>query len=464
MMVKGLDDLMAKIPTIHNTDPFQSSLKNPDPQPGPASSRSLPGADDITRAQLPNGIVVLARPNHNSPSVVIQGYISTGGLFDPDEKLGLADFTAAALMRGTHTRSFQQIYDALESAGASLGISGGTHTSGFSGQALAEDLDLLLSLLSESLRQPSFPEDQVQRLRAQILTRLAIRAQDTGEMASLTFDEIVYAGHPYARPEDGFPETIENISLQDLEAFHRSHFGPREMAIAVVGAVDPERAVEKVAQVLGDWENPGQPGPPALPPFAGPEDPLTRRVEIPGKYQADLVIGTAGPERRATGYLAALLGNSVLGQFGMMGRIGDAVREKAGLAYYAYSSVTGGLGPGPWSVTAGVDPAKVDRAAELIRAEVARFVSEPVDEDELADVQSNFIGRLPLSLESNSGVASALLNLERYDLGLDYYREYPQLIQAISREQILETARRYLDPQRLATAIAGPPVPGGNSG
>jgi zinc protease len=425
---------------------------------------SLPGSDDITRRELPNGIVVLARANHNSPSVVIQGYISTGGLFDPDEKLGLAGFTAAALMRGTQARSFQQIYDALESAGASLGISGGTHTSGFSGQALAEDLDLLLGLLSESLRLPSFPEDQVQRLRAQILTRLAIRAQDTGEMASLMFDEIVYAGHPYSRPEDGFPDTIENISLEDLESFHRVHFGPRGMVVVVVGAVDPEQAVERVARVLGDWENPAQPEPMALPPVAVPEEPLTRRVDIPGKYQADLVIGTAGPERRSPGYLAALLGNSVLGQFGMMGRIGDAVREKAGLAYYAYSSLTGGLGPGPWSVTAGVDPANVERAAELIRAEVARFVTEPVEEDELTDVQSNFIGRLPLSLESNSGVAAAILNLERYELGLDYYRGLPGAIRAITREQVLETARRYLDPERLAVAIAGPPLQSSDSG
>ena len=463
-MVKGSVDRMVQKAPFRSEFAFRARAQNPDLQPGSPSLGSLPGADDITRVQLPNGIVVLARPNHNSPSVIVQGSVSTGGLFDPDEQLGLADFTAAALMRGTHARSFQEIYDALESSGASLGISGGTHTSGFSGKALAEDLDLLLQLLAESLRQPSFPEEQVQRLRAQILTRLAIRAQDTGEMASLMFDEIVYAGHPYARPEDGFPETIENISTEDLVAFHRMHFGPRGMAIAVVGAVDPNQAIEKVAQVLGDWENPGQPEPPVLPPVAPPEDPLTRRVEIPGKYQSDLVLGTAGPERRAPGYLAAALGNSVLGQFGMMGRIGDAVREKAGLAYYAYSSLAGGLGPGPWSVTAGVDPANVERAAELIRAEIARFVAEPVDEDELADVQTNFIGRLPLSLETNSGVAAAILNLERYDLGLNYYREYPDAIRAITREQVLESARRYLDPQRLAVAIAGPPAPVGESG
>ncbi|HZD55272.1 MAG TPA: insulinase family protein, partial [Anaerolineales bacterium] len=155
---------------------------------------SLPGPEDISRSELPNGIIVLARPNFNSPSVVISGYLPVGNLFDSDEKLGLASFTASALMRGTARRSFQEIYMALESSGASLGFNGGTHTTGFGGKALVEDLDLLLEILNESLRHPSFPVDQVERLRAQILTGLSIQAQDTREMSSLAFDKITYAG------------------------------------------------------------------------------------------------------------------------------------------------------------------------------------------------------------------------------------------------------------------------------
>lgn len=417
---------------------------------------SLPGPDDITRVELPNGIVVLARPNHSSPSVIASGYVYAGNLLDSDEKLGLASFTASALMRGNSGRGFQEIYDALESAGASLGFNGGTHTTGFSGRALAEDLDLILELLADSLREPTFPSDQVERLRAQILTSLAIRAQDTGQMASLAFDQVVYAGHPYSRPEDGYPETIQAISRGDLVEFHRSTYGPRGMVIAIVGAVEPAQAVDTVALRLGDWENPAQPGQPTLPPVPQPDALPTSKVDIPGKIQSDIVMGAAGPERRSADYLAAALGNSVLGQFGMMGRIGDVVREQAGLAYYAYSSLSGGLGPGPWYVSAGVNPANVDTTIELIRQEIARFVSEPVSEEELGDCQASFIGRLPLSLETNNGVATALLNLERYDLGLDYYRRYPDIMRAITREQVLETARRYLDPERLGIAVAGP--------
>jgi len=163
---------------------------------------SLPGPDNIQRTELSNGIVLLVRSNFHTHSVVVNGYLMAGGLFDQDEKLGLADFTAGTLMRGTENNSFHEIYDALESAGATLNINGGTHTTGFGSKALAEDLDLVLDLLAESLLRPVFPTEQVELLRARFLTSLAIRAQDTRVMANHTFDQIIYDGHPYARPED----------------------------------------------------------------------------------------------------------------------------------------------------------------------------------------------------------------------------------------------------------------------
>jgi len=419
-------------------------------------TQALPGPDDITRIQLPNGIIVLARANFNSPSVVINGYLEVGSLFDSDEKLGLADFTASALMRGTQARNFQQVYDALESVGASLGFGGSTHSNAFFGRSLTEDLPLLLDILAEALRRPVFPPEQVERLRAQLLTSLAIRAQDTGEMASMNFDQIVYAGHPYSRPDDGYPETVQAIRRDDLVEFRQLSYGPRGMVVALVGGVDPARAVEQVAQALGDWQNPSQPEPPALPEWVPLEKLETRRVAIPGKSQADILLGTAGPARSAPDFLAANLGNNILGQFGMMGRIGEVVREQAGLAYYATSSLGGGEGPGPWYVAAGVDPANIDQAIELIRSEIGRFVNELVTEDELSDSQANYIGRMPLSLETNAGVAGALINMEHYALGLDYYRRYPGLIRSITRQDVLDAARHYLHPDRLGIAVAGP--------
>lgn len=154
--------------------------------------------------------------------------------------------------------------------------------------------------------------------------------------------------------------------------------------------------------------------------------------------------------------MAASLGNSILGQFGMMGRVGETVREKAGLAYYVYSSLSAGVGPGAWTVNAGVNPVNVKKAGDLIVKELKRFVKEAVTAEELADNQANFIGRLPLAFESNGGVAGSLVNIERYDLGLDYYRRYPDLVRKVTAADVLEAARKYLDPERLAVATAGP--------
>ncbi len=426
----------------------------PDVLPHP-SARALPGPDDILRAELPNGIVVLARSNFNSPSIFLNGYLTAGSLFEAEDRLGLANFTALALMRGTARHSFQQIFNTLETAGANLGFDGGTHTVALGGRALADDLPLILKLVAETLRQPSFPRKAVERLRAQLLTGLAIRAQDTNAMASLAFDQLVYAGHPYSRPDDGYPDTIQAITRADLAAFHARHYGPRGLVLAITGAVDPQRAVELVAQALGDWHNPEQPEPPPLPPLTPLEGTLTRHVELPGKYESDLVIGAAGPARKAPDYLAASLGNNIFGQFGMFGRLGDVVREQAGLAYSVYSSLNGGIGPGPWLINAGVASKNLPQAVDLIRSEIARFVSEPVTAEELADSQANYIGRLPLSLESNAGVAGALLSLERFDLGLDYYPRFAGLVAAITPEEVLQAAQHYLHPDRLAIATAG---------
>jgi zinc protease len=426
----------------------------------PKSLSSIPGADDITRVVLSNGIVVLARENPNSQAVTLRGYLPAGSLFDEDEKLGLADFTASALMRGTVKREFQAIYDSLESIGASLGFDSGTHTMGFGGRSLAEDLGLLLDLAREALYFPTFPSAQIEKLRAQLLTGLALRAQDTRDMASLLFDQLVYRQHPYARAEEGHPATIGAITIDDLIRFHEKHYGPNGMVVAIVGGIQAEKAVEKVRAALEDWQTPDQPLAAPLPTWQPLAERSYQRTDIAGKSQSDLIVGTAGPLRLAPDYMAAQIGNNILGRFGLMGRIGDSVREKAGLAYYAYSSLGGGVGPDPWMVAAGVNPANEEKATDLIFKEIERFTSELVSEEELADSQSNFVGSMPLSLESNGGVADALMTIERFNLGMDYYRHFPDEVRSVTREQVRRAAAHYLPADKLAVAVAGPERPG----
>ena len=419
-------------------------------------NKRLPGPETIHRAVLPNGIVVLVRENFLSPSVVFAGYLAVGALADGPKKSGTANLTAISLMRGTEKRTFSEIFESIESIGARLNFSASTHTTAFQGKSLAEDLEPMLELFAELIRTPTFPKDEVDRLKNQLLTSFKIRKQNTGARAQMAFDETLYGDHPYSIQPDGYEETVSPLTPDKLRAFHGSYYGPSGMVLAVVGAVEASKVVGLVEKVFEGWMGEGQVLQPDLPDVAVPSDLEWVEINLDGKQQSDIVLGTIGPSRFDDEYLSAVLGNNILGRFGEFGRIGDAVRATAGLAYYSFSVLSGGPGPGPWSVTAGVNPENVERAIELIRQEIRRITTKRVSSAELLENQANFIGRLPMQLESNEGVVASLLNLERYDLGLEYYQRYADMIASITRDQIYATVQKYLDADRLTIAIAGP--------
>ncbi len=416
---------------------------------------TLPGPDDITRHELPNGITLLIRSNFLSPSVIFTGYLDCGSISDPDDKLGLANLTASALTTGTKKQDFNTLHNAIETLGANLSVHGGTLTTSFSSQCLVEDLPTMLGIFADVLQQPTFPRKQFKRLKAQYLTMLAIIAQDTAEMADLTFNELIFKGHPFERSDDGTPETISAIGVEDLVEFHQNHFSPQGMVMAVVGAVEPEDVIKYVSDRFGAWSDERKRLSPLIPDALSLEQPASKHVTIVEKSQTDIVMGNLAPRRASGDYLPCAMGNNILGQFGMMGRIGNSVREKSGLAYYAQSDLSAGTGPGTWEFVAGVNPENLNKVVTLIKEEMQHFLDDPVSDDELNDTKSYLIGRLPLLHESNSGVAVSLLNLERFNLGLDYLRNYPELVQSITKEDILTASRKYLSLQSLAVASAG---------
>jgi len=422
-----------------------------------AALPSLPGSHNIARAVLDNGITVLAYENFAAQSVVITGSLRGGSTFETPAHNGLASLTAAGLLRGTARRDFAAIADALESSGADLTISAGVHHASFFGKALAEDLTLLLDVLAESAQTPTFPTGQIERLRGEILTGLKIRQQDTRYRANRLFHETLYpADHPYHYAVRGTPETVAALTLDDVRGFHARVYGPQDMVIVIVGAVTADAAVAAVRERFGGWTNAEQAAPPPLP--DAPTITQARRTFTPlaGKTQSDLMIGLPGPSRFSLDYQAANIANSVLGQFGMMGRVGASVREELGLAYYVYSSMDAGFGRGAWSVAAGVNPKNVDLAVDSIRAEIRRLTDEPISAADLDDNRSYFSGHLPLQLESNEGLASSILNLELYDLGLDYLIGYRDCLLALTVEQVQAAAQTYLNADRLVLAVAGP--------
>ena len=418
---------------------------------------SIPNSGNITRARLDNGVTLLVYENPAVQSVNLMGSLHGGSIYESPEQSGLASLVAGALMTGTASRDFDAIHGALEDVGADLGFRGHVHKLGFSGKALAEDLSLLLDVANDSLRNPVFPAEHVDRLRGERLTWLQYSRFDTRYRAAKAMREALYPDtHPYHYGTYGDAESIGAITVEALRQFHAEHFGPRDLILVIVGAVKAADAVNLASDAFGDWRHPAQPAPRQAHTPAAQSNDRRPTVSLPGKTQSDICMGVIGPARLADEYLAAQLANSVLGVFGMMGRIGKSVREEKGLAYYAYSQLGGGHGPDPWTISAGVNPDNVDLAIASIMEEIERLTTEPVSGADLADNQSYFTGRMPLRLESNEGIASHIHSMESFQLGLDYLANYAELIYSVTPADLLRAAQRYLQPKRMVVAVAGP--------
>jgi len=430
----------------------------PDHDTSPTPDEAAPiGPHTIRRFTLSNGMRLIVQENHASPSVVMGGHLWAGSVDDPVERVGLADFTASAMTYGTGTRSFQEINEITESVGASVFFGAGRHLVGWGGKSLTEDFGLLVEVLSDVLLNPVFPEKEVEKLRGQIITGLKELEDDTRGLAGREFRQMLYgAEHPYGRPDEGTLESVPTITRDDLIDFYHTHYRPDGAVMVVVGDVAADCVYETLEKRLGSWRPAADDAPSGIPAV----EPLTEQRRavrtMTNKTQVDIVLGTLGLARKDDEFYAARLANVILGQLGLMGRLGQKVRDVQGLAYYAYSTLNAGLGRGPWSVRAGVSPENVDQAIDSVVAEIARLRDEPVSNEEIEDGQDYLTGILPLHLETNEGIADTLLSMEVFDLGDDYIMRYPSLIRSVTRQQMQAAAQKYLDPHRYALAIVGP--------
>jgi zinc protease len=169
-------------------------------------------------------------------------------------------------------------------------------------------------------------------------------------------------------------------------------------------------------------------------------------------------MGLPSISRKAPDFDALSFADLILGGLGLMGRLGDVVRDRDGLAYYVSCSLESLYGPGAWQVHAGVNPSNVDHAIESIRGEIRRIQDEPISDDEENDGKSYLTGILPLALETSGGVARTLQQIELYDLGLDYVDRYPEIVRSLTKAQVQEAARRYMSADDLVVVVAGPEV------
>ncbi len=420
-------------------------------------SHSIPGPENIVRRRLSNGMLAVVYENHSLPTWVINGLIPGGSVLETRETAGLAALTAQMLQRGNVRYTFEEINERVESLGASVSFGSGRHSVSFAAKSLVEDVDTVLEILSLSLRQPTFPEDQFVLLKGQILTALQERDMDTQSVADMTFDRLAYPEtHPYSWPADGYREAIEELSLDQVRDFHDRCYRPESGVVVVVGDVMADEMFGRLERAFGDWRGHTEPCP--EPDLSVPllDKALREHVALPDKMQADLVLGRVALDRKHPDYFPAAVANTVLGRFGMMGRLGERVREQQGLAYYVYSSLEANSAPSPWIAIAGVNPANVDLAVASILEEIERLRTEPVPDEELTDSQAFIVGSMPLRLETNAAMARSLLDMAWYDLGWDYLQRLGERVRAVTPDDVLRVARKYLSTEAYALAIAGP--------
>jgi zinc protease len=409
-----------------------------------------------TRAALANGAVVLAQQTVTHSAVTMLVAVRAGSAHDPADRLGLAHFVSKVIDRGTDARSGDAIAEALDGRGVTLNSSVGRHLLTLGCTCLAEDFDDMIGLVADIVRRPTFPQTEVDTRRGEIVT--AIR-QDEDSPATMAVDGLMGLlypdGHPYGRPTKGVVATVEATTRADLAAYHQARFSPEHLIVVIVGDVSAPRGIAAAERVFGDWHTPRS-APLVLPPL-GPAAGRRRQV-IPmmNKAQADVAYGFVTVTRRDPDYYALTLMNNVLGQYGLGGRLGDSIRERQGMAYYAFSSFDGNVAEGPLVIRAGVAPENVDRTVASIDEEVRTMLREGVTAAELADAKRYLIGSMPRNLETNSGIASFLHTAEFHGLGLDHDQRLPALLDAVTLEDVHAATRRILDPDRAAVVIAGP--------
>jgi zinc protease len=430
------------------------------PIPLPRPSTAKAPNRQVSRFTLDNGISIIVQESSATPTFALRANLPAGGLVEPRDRPGVSGMTASMLSRGTERRTAREFATALEDVGASLGAGSDTLTTTVTGAALTRDFDLVLDLFAEILRQPSFPIDEMERLKGEALAGIVQAKSNPDRVADRAFDRIVYpVDHPL-RPHtfEEMEAAVTALTRDHLVGFHRRQFGPDRMIVVVVGDVTPDRVRDALQKRFGDWpRNPG-----ALP-LVPPDLPLLQtapaalQIPIPDKSQSSIVWGHAGGLRRKDpDFYATQVMGLVLGGGALVSRLGNAIRDEQGLAYSVYSYFDASLHPGPFRTVLGTNPTNTKKALAALEAEIQRIRRDGVTAREVDEAVAYLTGRFPLRLETNGGVSEILLGMEFYGLGDDYIDRYADYYRAVTVPQVNAAARAHLHPDRAAVVIAGP--------
>ncbi|MEN6372063.1 MAG: pitrilysin family protein [Armatimonadota bacterium] len=411
-----------------------------------------------TRVVLKNGIVVIVQENHSNPTVAIRGSIKAGNCMNPPGKEKVACITAASLTRGTNKRSKLDISTELDNLAANAGFSSDLEAVWISGDCLSKDFSQVVDLLSDELRNPSFPQEQLDKIKSELIVDFDKQAQDPGNMSYRNFFRSVYPeGHPARIPtieED--KKSVMSTTRDDLVSFYKAHYGPETTVIVIVGDIKTDEAVAAIKKCFGDWQPNGTDGNVKLPDLPLAKSRSKTICELMDKSQVNVYFGHAGNLKRSDpDFYATTVMNNILGA-GMNGRLSQKVRDEMGLVYSIYSLFDVGLNDGTFFGGFGTNPKNVDKALTAMDEVIRNYIKNGPTQQEFKDSIECTVGSFPLRLETNDGVAGILNAAEFYGLGMDYIQKYPSYYRTVTIDQVRQAAKKHLHPDSMSVSIAGP--------
>lgn len=439
----------ADLPTAAEVQALCRRLdSNPTAAPQPAPKRD----GRVTLTRLDNGIRLLVKEHHAVPVMSLQAAMLGGLLFEDEGNTGINNFLAGLLTRGSERFSRQALAEAVESLAGSLRGFSGRNSLGLAGAFLSTPrLDRAVELFLDTLLHPTFPEDEVEKRRREVLLALKNREDDLAQLAFDLFYETVFTTHPYRFPILGSEPTVRALTRPQLIDYYRTLLHPARLVISVVGDVDTD---EVVSYLRGALEHlPAAPAAMALPPPEPRATAVRRKHKAVEKQQAHVVLGFQGvaltdPDRYPLKVLDAVLSRQG-------GRLFYELREQRALAYSVTAFGVEGIAPGVFGVYVGTDPNKVDEAVTAVRAELGRARDELVSPAELEQAKKYITGSYEISLQSNSSQAEEMAFNELYGLGYDNGRRYLTAVHDVTAQDLQRVARTYFDENAYTLVTVG---------
>jgi predicted Zn-dependent peptidase len=430
--------------------------KRPEELKFPPLNFEPPKADDY-RVVLKSGPVAYIVPDRELPLVNIVIYVHVGTYLDPAGKEGLAGLTGYLLARGgTKTQSAEEVEERLAFLAAQLDSGVGDTQGTVSLNLLSKDLDEGLATLREVLSAPRFQEDKVALRKQQELQAMKQRNDESEAIEGREYGFLAH-GEKFWANRYSTAASLDSITRADLEAFHKKWFHPDQFVVAVNGDFDRADMVKKLESLFANWPFTGEKPPPI------PTDPV---LAAPGIYILDKDVNQGrvdillpGIKRENPDYFAIQVMNDILGGGGFTSHIMSSVRSDEGLAYSAYSSFPGGIYyPNNFTAAYQSKSRSVTYAASIVLREMKKMTEQPPTDQELSIAKAGFIDTFPRHFATKSQVAANFAQEEftgRYARDPQYYRTYRSHIEAVTKDEVLRVAKKYLAPDKSVILIVG---------